>query len=94
MAELAAERAPGAAVLLATAERLPFAADSFTAAAMSVVFFFFTEPLRVLHECHRVLRPGGRLAVFTTGPELRGTPAAPEPLAARAHFHSMPGWLR
>jgi ubiquinone/menaquinone biosynthesis C-methylase UbiE len=88
MAELAAERAPGAAVLLATAERLPFAADSFTAAAMSVVFFFFAEPLRVLHECHRVLRPGGRLAVFTTGPELRGTPAAPEPLAARGHFHS------
>jgi SAM-dependent methyltransferase len=88
MAELAAERAPGAAVLLATAERLPFAADSFTAAAMSVVFFFFAEPLPVLHECRRVLRPGGRLAVFTTGPELRGTPAAPEPLATRGHFHS------
>ena len=88
MAALARERAPGAAVLLATAERLPFAADTFTAAAMSVVFFFFAEPLRVLGECRRVLRPGGRLAVFTTGPELRGTPAAPEPLAARGQFHS------
>lgn len=91
MAELAAERAPGAAVLLATAERLPFAAGAFTAAAMSVVFFFFPEPVRVLAECRRVLRPGGRLAVFTTGPELRGTPAAPEPLAARGHFHSDAG---
>jgi SAM-dependent methyltransferase len=70
-------RAPGAAVLLATAERLPFAADAFTAAAMPVVFFFFTEPLRVLAECRRVLRPGGRLAVFTTGPQLRGTPGRP-----------------
>jgi SAM-dependent methyltransferase len=88
MAALARDRAPGAAVLLATAERLPFAADAFTAAALSVVFFFFAEPVRVLRECRRVLRPGGRLAVFTTGPELRGTPAAPEPLAARGHFHS------
>jgi SAM-dependent methyltransferase len=88
MAGLARERAPGAAVLLATAERLPFAADAFTTAAMSVVFFFFAAPLQVLGDCRRVLRPGGRLAVFTTGPELRGTPAAPEPLAARGHFYS------
>ena len=88
MAALARERAPGAAVLLATAEQLPFAADAFTAVAMSVVFFFFAAPLQVLRDCRRVLRPGGRLAVFTTGPELRGTPAAPEPLAARGHFHS------
>jgi SAM-dependent methyltransferase len=87
MAALARERAPGAAVLIGTAEHLPFAAGAFTAAAMSVVFFFFAEPLRVLGECRRVLRPGGRLAVFTTGPELRGTPAAPEPLAARGHFY-------
>jgi hypothetical protein len=40
----------------------------------------------VLRECRRVLRPGGRLAVYTTGPELRGTPAAPEPIASRGHF--------
>jgi SAM-dependent methyltransferase len=85
MAELAAGRAPGAAVLPATAERLPFAADSFTAAAMSVVFFFLTEPLRLLAECRRVLRPGGRLAVFTA----RSCAARrPEPLAAQGHFHS------
>ena len=34
-----------------------------------------------------MLCPGGRLAIFTTGPELRGTPAAPEPLASRGHFY-------
>ena len=34
-----------------------------------------------------MLEPAGRLAVFTTAPELRGTPAAPEPLASRGHFH-------
>jgi hypothetical protein len=28
------------------------------------------------------------VAVYTTAPELRGTPAAPEPLASRGHFYS------
>ena len=41
----------------------------------------------VLRECRRVLAPGGRLAVYTTSPALRGTPAAPEPLASRGHFY-------
>jgi ubiquinone/menaquinone biosynthesis C-methylase UbiE len=88
MVELARERAPGAEVVLAEAEALPFADGEFTAVAMSIVFFFFDEPLRVLRECRRVLRPGGRLGVFTTPPELRGTPAAPEPLASRGHFYT------
>jgi SAM-dependent methyltransferase len=88
MVRLARERAPGADVVLAGAEALPFEAGAFTAVAMSVVFFFFDEPAAVLRECRRVLRPGGRLAVYTTGPELRGTPAAPEPLASRGHFYS------
>jgi len=26
--------------------------------------------------------------VYTTAPELRGTPAAPEPIASQGHFHS------
>jgi ubiquinone/menaquinone biosynthesis C-methylase UbiE len=87
MVALARERAPGAEVLLGSAERLRFADASFTAVAMSVVFFFLPEPIDVLRECRRVLAPGGRLAVYTTGPELRGTPAAPEPLASRGYFY-------
>jgi hypothetical protein len=54
---------------------------------MSVVFFFLDDPIGVLRECRRVLCAGGRLAVYTTGPELRGTPAAPEPIASRGHFY-------
>ena len=40
------------------------------------------RPVGVLRECRRVLRRGGRVAVYTTGPELRETPAAPEPIAS------------
>lgn len=88
MVELARERAPGADVVLGRAEHLPFADESFTAVAMAVMFFFVTEPDRVLRECHRVLCRDGRLAVYTTGPELRGTPAAPEPIASRGRFYT------
>jgi SAM-dependent methyltransferase len=88
MVALARERAPGAEVVHADAGKLPFGDDTFTAVAMSVVFFFLEEPLVALRECRRVMRPGGRLAVYTTGPELRGTPAAPEPIASHGHFYA------
>jgi ubiquinone/menaquinone biosynthesis C-methylase UbiE len=88
MVELARARVRGAEVVLAEAESLPFAKDAFSAVAMSVVLLFLDDPLAVLRECRRVLRHGGRLAVYTTGPELRGTPAAPEPIASRGHFYT------
>jgi SAM-dependent methyltransferase len=87
MVALARERAPGAEIVEATADRLPFPDDSFTAVAMSVVFLFLDDPVAALHECGRVLAPRGRLALYTTAPELRGTPAAPEPIASRGHFY-------
>ena len=70
-----------------SAERLPFADASFGAVAMSIVFMFLPDPAAVLCECRRVLSPGGRIAIYTTAPELRGTPAAPEPLASRSRFY-------
>jgi SAM-dependent methyltransferase len=88
MIELARERAAGAELVQAKAESLPFEDDTFSAVALSVVFFFLDEPIGVLGECSRVLRPGGRLAVYTTAPELRGTPAAPEPIASQGHFYT------
>jgi len=87
MVDLAREHAPGAEVVLATAEHLPFPDGSFTAVAMSVVFFFLPRPLAALHEARRVLEPAGRIAIYTTSAKLRGTPAAPEPLASRSHFY-------
>jgi len=67
MVKLARERAADAEVVLASAEDLPFADASFSAVAMSIVFFFLANPVAVLRECRRVLRPGGRIAVATTG---------------------------
>lgn len=87
MVRLARERAPGAEVVRGSAEELPFAERTFTAVAMSIVFMFLADPVAVLRECRRVLTPGGRAAIYTTAPELRGTPAAPEPLARRGHFY-------
>lgn len=86
MVRLARELAPGAEVISGSAERLPFSEASFTAVAMSIVFMFLPDPLAALRECRRVLLPGGRLAIYTTSPRMRGTPAAPEPLASQSHL--------
>lgn len=87
MVRLAREHAPGAEIVSGAAERLPFPAASFTAVAMSIVFFLLPDPVGALRECRRVLGPAGRIAVYTTSPALRGTPAAPEPLASHSHFY-------
>jgi ubiquinone/menaquinone biosynthesis C-methylase UbiE len=84
---LARERSGGAEVVLGDAASLPFPGASFTAVGMSIVFMFLPDPEAVLGECRRVLSPGGRVAIYTTGPELRGTPAAPEPLASQSRFY-------
>jgi SAM-dependent methyltransferase len=87
MVRLARERAPGATVVLARAEALPFAEKAFTAAAMSIVLMFLPDPVAALRELHRVLAPAARLAVYTASPALRGTPAVPEPMASRTHLY-------
>ena len=87
MVALARANAPDAEVVLGDAAALPFGDGEFTAVAMSVVFMFLPDPGAVLRECRRVLAPGGRLAVFTTGPQLRGTPAVPEPFAGLCRLY-------
>jgi SAM-dependent methyltransferase/uncharacterized protein YndB with AHSA1/START domain len=66
---------------------LPYPDGTFTCAVMTGVFGFIAEPLKALSEICRVLAPGGRFVLFTGSKELRGTPAAPEPIASRLHFY-------
>jgi SAM-dependent methyltransferase len=70
-------------------EELPFADGAFTAVSCIVAFFFFPDPVRALREMRRVLDPErGRVAIFTTAPEAKGSPAAPYPLATRGRFYT------
>jgi ubiquinone/menaquinone biosynthesis C-methylase UbiE len=74
--------------VLGSAEALPFEDGAFTAVSSVVAFFFFPDPVRALREMRRVLDPErGRVAIFTTAPEAKGSPAAPYPLATRGHFY-------
>ena len=88
MVRLAREVAPEAEVVLGKAEALPFEDDTFTCVASATAFFFFTDPVAVLREALRVLRLNGRLAIATTPPEMKGTPAAPEPMASIGRFYT------
>jgi ubiquinone/menaquinone biosynthesis C-methylase UbiE len=89
MVSLARKTTAGAAQIVSgDARSLPFGDREFTAISCIVAFFFFAEPVSALREFRRVLDfERGRIAVFTTAPELKGTPAAPYPLATRGHFY-------
>jgi SAM-dependent methyltransferase len=74
-------------ILEAHADRLPYPDAMFTSAVMTGVFGFLPEPVAALSEIRRVLAKQGRLVVYTISKELRGTPAAPEPIASRVRFY-------
>jgi ubiquinone/menaquinone biosynthesis C-methylase UbiE len=74
-------------ILEGSAERLPFPDRSFTCATMSGVFGFISDPVAALREISRVLHPGGRIVLLGSDPAMRGTPAAPEPMASRIYFY-------
>jgi SAM-dependent methyltransferase len=89
MVRLAREKTGGRArIVHASAHRLPFRDGEFTALSCLVAFFFFPDAVAALREFRRVLDPqDGRTAIYTTAPEMKGTPAAPYPLATRGHFY-------
>ena len=69
------------------AHRLPFPDASCTCAVTTGSFGFWDRPVVALTEIRRVLRPGGRFLMFVGTKELRGTPAASEPMASRIHWY-------
>jgi len=69
------------------ADSLPYDDSVFTCAVMTGVLNFLPDPLATFKEVFRVLKPGGRFMVFTGTKKLKGTPAAPEPIASRLHFY-------
>ena len=69
------------------AASLPFPSGRFTCAVMTGVFGFLQDPVAALSEIVRVLAPAGQLVLYTGSGALRGTPAAPEPIASRLHFY-------
>ena len=63
-AKIDTSRSPGEApvsVVLAPAERLPFADGSFDTVVSTMVLCTVTDPVQALDEVSRVLRPGGKL---------------------------------
>jgi SAM-dependent methyltransferase len=81
-------------ILQAEANRLPFAEGVFSCASMHGVLGFLPDPVTALAEMRRVLRPSGRVMIANFDPEIKGTPACPEPMASRAHFYDDDALLR
>jgi SAM-dependent methyltransferase len=69
------------------AHHLPFPDSSCTCAVSTGSLAFWDHPIVAFGEIRRVLQPGGRFLLFTGTKELRGTPAAPEPVASRVHWY-------
>ena len=60
-------RGSGARLAVMDAERLGFAAGAFDVVTAAFLLFFLPDPVRAVAGFHRVLRPGGRVAVSTWG---------------------------
>ena len=83
MIEEARRRYPDVETRVGKASDLPFDAESFDAVTLGFSLHHMAEPDRALHEAHRVLRPGGRIA-FTVWAEIERCEAISAAFAALA----------
>ena len=74
-------------ISISEADSLSFRDRTFTCAVMTGVLGFLPDAPRAFKEVFRVLASGGRFVTFSGSKQLRGTPAAPEPMASRLHFY-------
>ncbi len=74
-------------IVTSEADSLPFPDGTFTCAVMTGVLGFLPDALQTFKEISRVLGNRGRFVAFASSKSLRGTPAAPEPMASRLHFY-------
>ncbi|HYB76512.1 MAG TPA: class I SAM-dependent methyltransferase [Nitrososphaerales archaeon] len=68
-------------------DSLPYGDGTYTCVVMTGVLGFLDKPLVAFKEVFRVLERGGRFVAYTGSKDLRGTPAAPEPVASRLNFY-------
>lgn len=76
--------AAGAVFQQGDAQALPFADDSFDAAAMALVLFFVPDPAKGIAEMKRVVKPGGAVAAYVWDMLGGGFPFHPMQQAMRA----------
>ncbi len=74
-------------ILEAEADQLPYPDSSFTCAVMTGVLNFLPNSDKVLASVWRALVKGGRFILYAGSKELKGTPAAPEPIASKLTFY-------
>ena len=70
-------RCPTSDFIVGTGEKIPFSDNSFEAISSLLVFSYVKDPLAMLKESFRVLKPGGVISICTLGKKLvtRGIPA-------------------
>jgi ubiquinone/menaquinone biosynthesis C-methylase UbiE len=87
MIERAHRRCSSCNFAVSTAEKLPFADESFDAVSSLLVFTYLKDPSAMLDEAYRVLKPGGSIAICTLGKKFitKGIPALYH-ISEKIHF--------